>query len=127
MSITSRRGRSTYSAEENTEPSRQSTSMLAVVFWRSWHKKGGVLCTARTGRNVHLIRRERRTKDCSKQPAFGVAGTRTVDYCASHALDEIVNVNITCRTEIRGRQPFGVEGTKTAKYCAQHAGWYVHR
>ena len=72
---------------------------------------------------VDVRRRKCRTEGCGKQPSFGVAGTKTVRYCAQHALDGMVNVcSRKCRTEGCGKQPsFGVAGTKTVRYCAQHA------
>ena len=56
-------------------------------------------------------------------PSFGVAGTKTAEYCAQHAPDGMVNVcSRKCRTESCGKEPsFGVAGTKAAEYCAQHA------
>ncbi|CAN0437096.1 unnamed protein product [Ascophyllum nodosum] len=72
---------------------------------------------------VNVCRKKCKTEGCGKQPFFGVAGTKTVEYCAHHAPDGMVNVyNIKCRAEICGKIPsFGVTGTKTADYCAQHA------
>ena len=47
------------------------------------------------------------------QPSFGVAGTRTVEYCAQHALEGMVDVRTKkCRTASCGKVPyFGVAGT----------------
>ena len=67
--------------------------------------------------------RKCKTEDCGKHPSFGVAGTKTVEYCAQHAPEGMVNVmNRKCKTEGCGKVPyFGVAGTKTGEYCAQHA------
>ena len=63
-----------------------------------------------------------RTANCGKRPYFGVAGTKTGDYCAQHAPEGMVDVKIRkCRIEGCGKIPyFGVAGTKTVEYCAQH-------
>ena len=60
---------------------------------------------------------------CGKQPSYGVAGTKAMEYCAQHTPDRLVNVyNRKCRTEGCGKvASFGVTGTKTVEYCAQHA------
>ena len=64
-----------------------------------------------------------KTASCGKVASFGVAGTKTSEYCAQHAPEGMVNVkNRKCRTEGCGKVPsFGVAGTITAEYCAQHA------
>ena len=63
-----------------------------------------------------------RTEGCGKQPSFGVAGTKTREYCAQHAPDGMVSSNIRmCRTEGCGKKSsFGVAGTTTREYCTQH-------
>ena len=33
-----------------------------------------------------------KTEGCGKKPSYGVAGTKTVEYCAQHAPDGMVNV-----------------------------------
>ena len=52
-----------------------------------------------------------------------MAGTKTAEYCAQDAPDEIVDVKSRkCKTQGCGKGPsFGVAGTTTAEYCAQHA------
>ena len=72
---------------------------------------------------VDVKSRECKTHDCGKIPSFGVAGTKTAEYCAQHDPDGMVNVfRMKCRTEGCGKWPsFGVAGTKTGKYCVQHA------
>ncbi|CAN0199634.1 unnamed protein product [Ascophyllum nodosum] len=64
-----------------------------------------------------------RTTSCGKVPSFGVAGTKTSEYCAQHAPEGMVNVkNRKRRTEGCGKLPsFGVAGTKTVEYCARHS------
>ena len=72
---------------------------------------------------VSVNNRRCRTEGCVKQPSFGVAGTKTVEYCAQHAPNRMVDVkNRKCRIEGCRKGPsYGVTGTKTAEYCAQHA------
>ncbi|CAN0382768.1 unnamed protein product [Ascophyllum nodosum] len=71
---------------------------------------------------VNVCSRKCSTEGCGKQPSFGVAGTKTVQYCAQHAPDGMVNVySRKYRTEGCGKKPsFGVAGTKMAEYCIQH-------
>ena len=72
---------------------------------------------------ANVYSRKCRTGSCDKQPFFGVAGTKTAEYCAQHALNGMVNVySRKCRAEGCGkRRSHGVVGTKTVEYCAQHA------
>ena len=72
---------------------------------------------------VNVRNKKCRTEACDKRPSFGVAGTKTAEYCAQHAPDGMVNVKSRkCRTESCGKEPsFGVAGTKAAEYCVQHA------
>ena len=72
---------------------------------------------------VNVCSKKCRTEGCGKRPTHGVAGTKTVEYCAQHALDGMVNVcSKKCKTEGCGKLPsYGVAGTKTVEYCAQHA------
>ncbi|CAN0154078.1 unnamed protein product, partial [Ascophyllum nodosum] len=95
---------------------------------------------------VSVKKRKRRTEGCGKhrtcktegcgnRPSFGVAGTKTAQYCLQHAPDEMVdvhrrkcrtgmvNVHIRkCKKEGCGKRPsFGAAGSKTVEYCAQHA------
>ena len=71
---------------------------------------------------VDVKSRKCRTEGCGKIPSFGVAGTKTAEYCAQHALDGMVDImSRKCRTEGCGKIPsFGVAGTKTPEYCGQH-------
>ena len=58
----------------------------------------------------------------SEQPFFGVAGTKTVEHCARHSLDGMVQVkNRKCRTKRGDKKPsLRVANTRTAEYRAQH-------
>ena len=71
---------------------------------------------------VDVKHRKFKTKDCGKK-SFGVAGTTSVDYCAQHALDGMVDVNHRkCKTEGCCKKPsFRVAGMTTVECCAQHA------
>ena len=72
---------------------------------------------------VDVTSKKCRTEDCGNKTLFGVAGTKTGEYCEQHAPDGIVNVkDKKWRTEDCGKKPsFGVADTKTMVYCAQHA------
>ena len=72
---------------------------------------------------VDVKNRKCRTDGCGKGPLFGVAGTKTLQYCAQYAPDGIVNTDSRkCKTGGWGKGPsYGVAGTKTTEYCAQHA------
>ncbi|CAN0225444.1 unnamed protein product, partial [Ascophyllum nodosum] len=72
---------------------------------------------------VNVKARMCRTKYCSKQPSFGVSGTKTAKFCAKHEPDGMVNVcSRKFRTEGCRKHPsFGVARTKTSDYCAQYA------
>ncbi|CAN0478752.1 unnamed protein product [Ascophyllum nodosum] len=72
---------------------------------------------------VDVRSRKCRIEACGKRPSHGVAGTKTVEYCAQHAPDGMVDVcNKKCRTGGCGKKPsFGVTHTRTAEYYAQHA------
>ena len=72
---------------------------------------------------VNVKRRKCKTQGCVKAPSFAVAGTKTVEYCAQHAPDEMVDIKSKkCRTQGCGKGPsFGMAGTTTAEYCAQRA------
>ena len=63
------------------------------------------------------------TKGCDMFAAFGVAGTKTAEYCKQHAHDGMVDVwRRRCRGQGCGKQPsFGVAGKSNKGYCAQHA------
>ena len=70
---------------------------------------------------VDVCSKKCRTEGCGKQPSFGVADTKTAEYCAKHAPGEMVNI---CHKKFRSegcdkRSSFGVAGTKTVKYCAR--------
>ena len=72
---------------------------------------------------VDIWSRKCRTEGRGKIPSFGVAGTKTSEYCARHAPDEMVNVcGRKSRTEGCGKRPlFRVAATQTVEYCARHA------
>ncbi|CAN0383929.1 unnamed protein product [Ascophyllum nodosum] len=72
---------------------------------------------------VNVRSRMCRTDGCGKYALFGVAGTKTAEYCTQHAPDGMVNVRARmCSTEGCGkRASFGVAGTKRPEYCTQHA------
>ena len=94
-----------------------------AVVWSGRYKNGGVLCAARPDGMVNVCSTKCRTEGCGKVPSFGVAGTKTPEYCARHAPDGMVNVKRRkCRTEGCGKcASLGVAGTKTREYCVQHA------
>ena len=72
---------------------------------------------------VDVKSRKCRTKSCGKRSSFGIAGTKTGQYCAQHAPEETVDVKRRkSRTECCGKlASFRVAGTKTGEYCGQHA------
>ncbi|CAM9978094.1 unnamed protein product [Ascophyllum nodosum] len=71
---------------------------------------------------VNVYSRKCRTEGCGKQPCFGLAGTKTAEYCAQHALNGMVNFcKMMGETESGKKASFGMTGTKKAKNCAQHA------
>ena len=79
---------------------------------------------------VNIDSRKCKTEGCGKQSSYGVAGTKTAEFCAQHAVDYtqhspdgMVDVyNRKCRTKGWGKGPsYGIAGTKTMEYCAQHA------
>ena len=72
---------------------------------------------------IDVHNRKCRTEGCGKLASFGVAGAKTREYCAQHALDGMVDVkNRKCRTEgCYKLASFEVAGTKTAEYCARHS------
>ncbi|CAN0451809.1 unnamed protein product [Ascophyllum nodosum] len=72
---------------------------------------------------VNVRDRKCRTEGCGTIAVFGVAGTRSAEYCSQHAPDGMIDVrNRNCTTEGCSKRPsFGVAGTKTAEYCAEHA------
>ena len=79
------------------------------------HAKKDVINARRTNKS--------KTEGCDKNTSYQVAGTRTVECCAQHARNEMVDVmDRKCRTEDCHKLPlFGVAGTRTAECCAQHA------
>ena len=72
---------------------------------------------------VNVKSRKCKIQGCVTAPSFGLAGTKTAEYCAQHAPDEMVDIKSRkCRTQGCGKGPsFGVVGTTTAEYCSQHA------
>ncbi|CAM9951944.1 unnamed protein product, partial [Ascophyllum nodosum] len=71
---------------------------------------------------VDVKSRKCRTEGCGKLPSFEVAGTKTVEYCAQHAPEEMVDVKSKkCRTKRYSKKPsFGVADRRTAEYRVQH-------
>ena len=69
---------------------------------------------------LNVKNRKCRTEGCGKLPSFGAAGTKTVEYCAQHAPEGMVDVRSKkCRTEGCGKLPsFAVTGTRTGEYCS---------
>ncbi|CAM9254401.1 unnamed protein product [Pylaiella littoralis] len=60
---------------------------------------------------------------CSKVGSFGVEGTRTAEFCATHAKEGMINV-ISKRCDNHGcsKHPsYGVAGSKKAEFCVAHA------
>ena len=59
---------------------------------------------------------------CTKQPRYGVAGTKTAEYCSEHRKDGMVNVASKRCTHAgcTKRPSYGVAGTKTAEFCSEH-------
>jgi hypothetical protein len=58
--------------------------------------------------------------ECGKIPSFGVPGSKTALYCATHKLEKMVNVKDKTCIECEKIPSFGVHGSKTATYCATH-------
>eukprot|EP00752_Nemacystus_decipiens_P017620 g15791.t1 len=61
---------------------------------------------------------------CSKNPSFGVAGTKRREFCSEHAEIGMVNIYGPCRCAHPGccKYPsFGTAGTKKAEFCREHA------
>ena len=55
--------------------------------------------------------------------SFGIAGTRTAEFCATHASEGMINV-ISKRCDFPGcsKHPsYGVAGSKKAEFCVAHA------
>ena len=80
---------------------------------------------------VNVRNKKCRTEACGKGPSFGVAGTKTAEYCAPHAPDGMVNVSSSkCRTESCGKKPsFGVASTKKGSTVPRtyRTGWSTSR
>ena len=110
--LTARPGRDGRRQEQKVKNQRLRQ---ATVVWSGRYENDGVLLTARPGRDGRRQSRRCRTEGCGKIPSFGVAGTKTVEYCLQHATDGMVDVKSRkCRTEGCGKRPsFGVAGTKT--------------
>lgn len=60
---------------------------------------------------------------CTKQPKYGVAGSKKREYCAPHAKGGMVDVyNKRCGFPGCTKGPsYGVAGSKKREFCAQHA------
>ena len=66
---------------------------------------------------INVNRRKCTNESCVIRRSLGVAGTKTAECCAEHALDGMVDF-----TSRKCKWPwYGVGGTKTVEYCAQHA------
>ncbi|CAM9660170.1 unnamed protein product [Ascophyllum nodosum] len=68
-------------------------------------------------------RRKCKTEGCGKRRSFGVAGTKTAEYCAQHAKERMVDVvHKKYRTEGCGKRPsFGVVGKETPESYARNS------
>lgn len=62
-------------------------------------------------------------KDCSKEPSYGVAGSRKREFCTQHAMAGMMNVaSKKCGNEGCIKRPSqGVTGSEKREFCAQHA------
>ena len=60
--------------------------------------------------------------ECTKQPVYGVPGTKIAQFCVTHRQDGMVNVkDKPCQhPECTTRPNYGVPGTKIAKFCVTH-------
>ena len=86
------------------------------------------MCTARTGRDADVCSIKCRTESCGKRLSFGVvAGAKTGEYCAQHALEGMAGVKSRkCRTARGGKQPLlGVVGTRMGStvHSTHWRGW----
>ena len=52
---------------------------------------------------VSVKSRKCRTESCSKGASFGNAATKAAEYCAQHAVDEMIDVLRKLRTEGCGK------------------------
>ena len=59
---------------------------------------------------------------CTKYPLYGVAGSKTVEFCSEHMKDGMVDVKSKrCAHHGCTKQPnYGVAGSKKPEYCSQH-------
>lgn len=64
---------------------------------------------------------------CSKYPSFGIAGSKTAQFCAQHAAEDMVHVkNKICRQEgCSKRLSFSMDGIKTVEFCPLHAAEHI--
>ncbi|CAN0048906.1 unnamed protein product, partial [Ectocarpus fasciculatus] len=82
------------------------------------HQEQGVL-----GRRQHTRRKRCGYPGCTKAPSYGEDGGKTVEFCAQHTQQGMVDVVSKgcgypgCAT----RPKFGEDGSKKAAFCAQHA------
>ena len=58
---------------------------------------------------VNVIKRRCSHGGCSKQPSFGVEGSKMAEYCSQHALSSMVNIR-------RQREPYRSSGQHPAEY-----------
>ena len=69
---------------------------------------------------VNVVSRRCIAQGCSKQPKYGLAGSKKGEYCAEHALKGMVNIysNKCADNRCFKRSHYGVAGSKKAQYCA---------
>ncbi|CAN0446120.1 unnamed protein product, partial [Pylaiella littoralis] len=91
--------------------------------WCGRYEDGGVLLWTRHGWNGGRPQQAVCPPLCTKQPRYGVAGTKTAEFCSGHAKDGMVDV-LSKRCAHLGctkRPSYGVAGTQTAEFCSGHA------
>ena len=88
------------------------------------YKNGGVLFTARIGRDGRHLQYEVQNRRLRQEAVLRSGrGTKTAEYCVQHALDGMVHIlSRKCGIESWGKQlSFGVANSRTIEYCSQHA------
>ncbi|CAM9615336.1 unnamed protein product [Laminaria digitata] len=72
---------------------------------------------------VNVVKRRCAHDSCTKQPTFGLEGSRTATYCRQHAEEGMVPVFYKrCSHDSCIKRPtYNVQGSQTAAYCRQHA------
>ena len=114
---THRTGWSTSAAKSAEPKAAERDRRMELQVRKLWRT---VLSTLRTGWSTSAA--ESAEPKAAASYGLRVAGTKTVEYCAQHAPDGMVNVSREkCRTEGCGKRPsHGVSGAKTVEYCEQH-------